>query len=84
MDNIYLICGNSYRLLEEELNKIIKDNPYTSFDLNIDELDNVLEEASYFSLFDDKKYLVVKNANIFGASKRKTKEETIFPRPTTQ
>lgn len=75
MDNVYLICSNSYYLLEDELKNILKDNPYTSFDLNAVELDDVLEEAAYFSLFDDKKYMVVKNASIFGASKRKTKEE---------
>lgn len=75
MDNVYLISSNSYHLMEEELKKILKDNPYTSFDLNAVELDDVLEEASYFSLFDDKKYMVVKNAQIFGSSKRKSKEE---------
>ena len=75
MDNVYLICSNSYYLLEDELKNILKDNPYTSFDLNAVELDDVLEEAAYFSLFDDKKYMVVKNASIFGASKRKAKEE---------
>lgn len=75
MDNVYLICSNSYYLLEDELKNILKDNPYTSFDLNAVELDDVLEEAAYFSLFDDKKYMVVKNASIFGASKRKSKEE---------
>lgn len=75
MDNVYLISSNSFHLMEDELKKILKDNSYTSFDLNAVELDEVLEEAAYFSLFDDKKYMVVKNANIFGASKRKTKEE---------
>ena len=75
MDNIYLICSNSFHLMEEELKKILKDSPYSSFDLNGVELDDVLEEASYFSLFDEKKYMVVKNAQIFSASKRKGKEE---------
>lgn len=76
MDNVYLISSNSFHLMEEELKKILKDNPYTSFDLNAVELDEVLEEAAYFSLFDDKKYMVVKNADIFGASKRKNKDES--------
>lgn len=75
MDNVYLISSNSFHLMEEELKKILKNNPYASFDLNALELDDVLEEASYFSLFDDKKYMVVKNAQIFGASKRKSKDE---------
>ena len=76
MDNVYLISSNSFHLMEEELKKILKDNPHTSFDLNAVELDEVLEEAAYFSLFDDKKYMVVKNADIFGASKRKSKDES--------
>ncbi len=76
MDNVYLISSNSFHLMEDELKKILKDNPYTSFDLNAIELDDVLEEASYFSLFDEKKYMLVKNASIFGASKRKSKEDS--------
>ena len=75
MDNVYLISSNSIRLMEEELKKIIKNNPCTSFDLNAVDLDEILEEAAYFSLFDDKKYMVVKNAFIFGASKRKNKND---------
>lgn len=72
MDSIYLISSNSYRMLEDELKKIVKDNRVTIFDLNAIEIDDVLEEAAYFSLFDEKKYIVVKNASIFGSSKRKT------------
>lgn len=77
MDSIYLISSNSYRLMNEELKNIIGDNSYTSFDLNATELDDVLEEASYFSLFDEKKYMVVKNANIFGSSKKKSGGEEV-------
>ena len=75
MSNVYLICSNSYRMMEEEIKKIVLNNKYTSFDLNSVELDEVLEEAAYFSLFDEKKYMVVKNATIFAASKRKNKED---------
>ncbi len=75
MESVYLISSNSYRLLEEELSKIIGKNPYSSFDLNATKMDDILEEASYFSLFDEKKYMVVKNANIFGSSKKKSSEE---------
>lgn len=75
MNNIYLITSNSYRLLEEELNKIIKDNPYTVYDLNNETLDDVLEEAAYFSFFDDKKYIVVKNSTIFSSKSGKAGEE---------
>lgn len=72
MTNIYLISSNSVYLMEEEIKKIVKDNIYSSFDLNNVELDDVIEEASYFSLFDEAKYMVVKNADIFKASKKKT------------
>jgi DNA polymerase-3 subunit delta len=61
--------------MEEEIKKIVKDNPYNSFDLNNAELEDIIEEASYFSLFDELKYMVVKNANIFLPSKRKKKED---------
>lgn len=75
MDNIYLISSSSFRLMEEEIEKIVKGNKYSTFDLNTVLLDEVLEEAAYFSLFDEKKYMVVKNANIFGSSKRKSVDE---------
>lgn len=75
MYSIYLISSNSYRLMNEELKKIIGDNSYSNYDLNVALLDDVLEEASYFSLFDEKKYMVVKNANMFGSSKKKSTEE---------
>lgn len=74
MTNVYLISSSSVYLMEEEIKKIVKDNPYNSFDLNNTELDDVLEEASYFSLFDEAKYMVVKNANVFMATKRKKED----------
>lgn len=77
MESVVLISSTSYRLMEEEIKKIVQKNPFSTFDLNGVELDDVLEEASYFSLFDEKKYMVVKNASLFGSSKRKsTGEET--------
>ena len=75
MDNIYLITSNSINKIKEETNKIVKENPLTTFDLNTDTIENVLEEAAYFSVFDEKKYIVVKNAKIFQASKKSTEGE---------
>ncbi len=74
-DNIYLISSSSYRLMEEEINKIVKDKNYETYDLNIDELDDVLEEAAYMSLFDEERIMLVKNANMFGTSKKKSEDE---------
>lgn len=70
MSNIYLISSSSIRLMEDEVNKIVGNNAYETFDLNSVTLDEVIEEAAYFSLFDDSKYMVVKNASVFGASNR--------------
>ncbi len=75
MKSVYLISSTSYHLLQKEINKIVKDNKYVSFDLNYDLLEDVIEEANYYSLFDDKKYIVVKNASIFCAKKRKSKTD---------
>ncbi len=76
MDNIYLITSNSIYKLKEEVSKIIKDNPITTYDLNSDNIEDIIEEASYFSVFDDKKYIVVKNSIIFSAKKKDAEEKT--------
>jgi DNA polymerase-3 subunit delta len=75
MDSVYLISSDSIRLIDEEIAKIVKDNVYETFDLNFVSIDEILEEANYFSLFDEKKYIVVKNANIFVSKKKKDDEE---------
>ena len=78
MNNVYLISCNSIYMMEDEIKKIVKDNIYSTFDLNSCELDDVLEEANYFSLFDEAKYMVVKNANLFLASKKKEKKRKLM------
>ena len=75
MKSVYLISSTSYHLLQNEINRIVKDNKYVSFDLNYDSLEDVIEEANYYSLFDDKKYIVVKNASIFCVKKRSSKSD---------
>ncbi len=82
MSNIYLISSTSLHLINEEINKIVKDNQYTTFDLNNVLIDDVLEEASYFSLFDDIKYIVCKNANVFSTSKKTDSENTFSKKDT--
>ena len=71
MDNIYLIYGNSYRLMEQDIKSIVKDNSYTTYDLNYENIDDVLEEASLVSLFQEKRIMLIKNANMFGSSRKK-------------
>ncbi len=71
-DCVYVIYSSSYRLLEDALRKVIKDNTYTIYNLDDESLEDVLNDASYFTLFDDKKYMVVKNVTCFSANKRGT------------
>ena len=57
----YLIYGNSYHLIDEEIKKILKDKKYSikSFlDLSIQE---VVEDLMYSSMFDEEKILVIKD-----------------------
>ena len=65
----YIIKSDSYRLLDSKIkeltNNIEKEN-ITYFDLSIDDIDAILEECNYASLFNDKKAIIVNNTNIFG------------------
>lgn len=65
----YIIKSNSYRLLKRELDKLIKDidkQNINYFDLDVDNIKDILDNANYVSLFDDKKCIIVYNSNIFG------------------
>ena len=67
---VYVINGESYFLINEEISKIIKDSKnITTFDLNINTLEDVIIEAGYYSIFQEDKYIIVKNANFFGSEK---------------
>ena len=70
-DSIYVIYSESYRLLYDEINKITKNNSYSLYNALEDNLDDILDNASYMSLFSEKNYMVVKNVSNF-SSKRKT------------
>ena len=67
---MYLICSESIRLLDEEIKKIVKDETNVeSFDMNMIDISELLNEASYVSLFDEKRVIIAKNSNFFGADK---------------
>lgn len=78
MKNVYLITSNSYHLMEDEVNKIVGNNPFSTFDLNIATINDVIEEASYVSLFDEERYIVVRNSSIFGATKTRKSIEDLL------
>ena len=65
----YLISAESYRIINDEIKKIIKDNNYLLFNASKCSIKEIVDEASYFGLGIDKKWLVVTNADFFGTGK---------------
>lgn len=79
--NTYLIVSETIYNIKKKLEELTKDiSNIVNFNLEENTIDEVLQEASYFSMFDDKKCVIVKNAKFFGSSKNndsnKSKEET--------
>ena len=61
--NTYLIYGNDYSLIKREIDKITKEiNDVTTYDLSLEKVDNLLNDASVISMFGDKKVLIGENA----------------------
>ncbi|MBE6160737.1 MAG: DNA polymerase III subunit delta [Firmicutes bacterium] len=78
--NIYLIVSESIRLIDEEIKKITKNLiNIEKFDLNIISLEELLNEASYLSLFNEKRVIIAKNSYMFGNDKEnKTNNELLL------
>ena len=78
--NTYLIVSETLYNINNKLKELTSDIPIiVNFNMNENSMEEILQEASYFSMFDDKKCIIVKNAKIFGSSKssesNKTKED---------
>lgn len=68
--NIYLIVSETIYNTEKKLKELTKDiSNIVTYNLVENTIDEVLQEASYFSMFDDKKCIIVKNATFFGNDK---------------
>ena len=73
--NIILISSESRQLLENKLSKIIKGtNNIVNYNMLENNIEDIIEEASYVSLFNEEKIVLVKNADFFGKEKLKEKE----------
>lgn len=68
---VYVIRSTSFRLLNDRINEIISfipDRKY--FSLDVDELEDVIIDASYVGLFNDERAIVVREVNYFGGKAR--------------
>ena len=59
---VYLLESVSRVLMQEKLNELIKNDHICMIDANQQSLEEILTEASYVSMFEEMKYVVVKNA----------------------
>ncbi len=67
---IYLVASESNQLINEELKIIIDGSINTLYiDYHNSSIDDILAEASYYSMFNEKKIIIVKNADIFASDK---------------
>ncbi len=87
--NNYLISSESYRLIDKEIKKIVKNNDYFVMNLNKVTLEDIIKEANYFSFDNNIKYIVVSNASTFGTAKITDKDNDLLvsylnkPNPNT-
>lgn len=78
--NTYLLVSETNYFIEQKL-KELKDgiDNIVTFNMDVNTMNEVLEEASYLSMFNDKKCIIVKNAKCFSASRsgdtNKSKED---------
>lgn len=79
--NTYLIVSETIYNINKKLKELTSEiSNIVNFNLDENTMDEVLQEASYFSMFEDKKCIIVKNAKIFGTNKssetNKSKEDS--------
>lgn len=71
----YYIYGTSYKLIDTEIEKILKGKKYSSSSLQEVSLDSVLEDLGYDSLFQEEKVIVLRDFDTITSSKKDTEED---------
>lgn len=66
----YLITGSSFKLIDVEIKKILKEKKYNSFSLEDVPIKDILEDLSYDSMFQEEKILLIKNLEVLQGSKK--------------
>lgn len=72
----YLIYGNSYKLIDSEIYKITSNKNKTTYFLDEISFDEVIEDISYNSFFDEEKVIIVKRAEKLFKTKQDSDKET--------
>lgn len=60
----YLIYGNSYKLIDDKLKEIIKSKEVNTYYMEDIDINQIIDDISYTSLFDNEKTIIVKNVEI--------------------
>ncbi|MBR3362462.1 MAG: DNA polymerase III subunit delta [Bacilli bacterium] len=71
---VYLLYGTKDYRIDEEIKKITKNIDkinITKYDLNVDEIKDAINDAETYSLFQEKKIIIIENANMFTGSTTK-------------
>lgn len=67
MNKIYLIKSDSYQLLNEKIEEIVGDiQNISNFSLSESTINDVIDDAGYFGLFDSEKAVIVHDVKYFG------------------
>lgn len=66
----YIISGESSYFIDNEIKKLTGDNASLIFNMNESSVEDLINEASFSSLFKDQKYIVVKNALFLNSTKK--------------
>lgn len=81
---VYLIYSTSYHLLEDELDNIFKDkSDIEIIDYNNSNINEIINLASYTSLFNDNKNILIKNFDLNAKDLEILEKYIKSPNPTT-
>ena len=72
MNSIYLLYGTDKGVINNEIDKILKDinsNDITRYSMDAIDIDTIITDVSTISMFGDKRVVIVDNAYIFMANK---------------
>jgi len=78
MSKVYIIKSFSFRALQKKIDTLIKSENIIHFDFDEEEINNLLEEANYISLFNEEKYIIVKNMKYFSNKGEYKKENELI------